>query len=435
MDVVITVHNHSAKVQQLFSELFNGEFHNLYPAELYADYIKYSDMVVTGKDGDNLVLCSPDDGAAPFMNAVWDSLGLPKCARIVMHKERTGERQVKMAIDPQDRDLTLEGIAGKDIIVLDDMVRTGSTIVECCRLLRQGNPGKVCFGVTHFLSGAEARENLNSKYIDEILTLNTIPSVLNRDSQGRLRKKMTVLKIEKWIARFLLQYMGKNAAQVREGLLFRGHVLQEPPLAAAGAGTDSHEQNLPLLPSRRPRRLRAHLAGPGRPCAGNSPTTISSGWAGRNTSSWPPSWAWWTPGTIANPREFLGFYTGEMLPKILDGVSSALLWMEEEPKLRVLLHQKCQGPFHIHPPFPASGEHVMDYHLQCLPYFSLPAVSRGGSVLPHHHGQAGLCPDASRVRQPGEELRPRVLRLPGQRAQEPPLSRHAHPHRPGREGT
>ncbi len=214
VDVVITVHNHSAKVQRLFSELFKGEFHNLYPAELYADYIKYSDMVVTGKDGDNLVLCSPDEGAAPFMNAVWDSIGLAKCARIVMHKERTGERQVKMAIDPaRSGGLTLDGIAGKDIIVLDDMVRTGSTIVECCRLLREGNPGKVCFGVTHFLSGAEARENLNSKYIDEILTLNTIPSVLNRDSQGRLRKKMTVLKIEKWISRFLLQYMGMNAGK------------------------------------------------------------------------------------------------------------------------------------------------------------------------------------------------------------------------------
>lgn len=80
--------------------------------------------------------------------------------------------------------------------------------------------------------------------------------------------------------------------------------------------------------------------------------------------------------------EFLPFYAGEMLPKILEGVSSALLWMEEEPKLRVLLHQKCQGPFHIHPPFPAAGEHVMDYHLQCLPYFSLPAVPEEDLFFP-----------------------------------------------------
>jgi ribose-phosphate pyrophosphokinase len=209
VDVVITVHNHSSKVQKLFSRLFSGEFHNLIPSELYADYIKCSDMVVTGEDGDNLVLCSPDQGAVPFVNAVYDALGLSKAARIVMKKVRTGERQVSLSVS-EESELGLEAIEGKDIIVLDDMVRTGGTIVECCRLLRQGNPRRLCFVVTHFLSSAEARENLNSKSIDEILTSNTIPSVLNRDSQGRLRKKMVVLKIEKWIARFLLNYVGKS---------------------------------------------------------------------------------------------------------------------------------------------------------------------------------------------------------------------------------
>jgi ribose-phosphate pyrophosphokinase len=212
VDVVVTVHNHSSKVQKLFSYLFNGEFHNLLPAELYADYIRYSDMVVSGKDGDNLVLCAPDHGAEPFMKAVYDSLGLPKTSRIIMEKVRDGERKVSMSLS-KGSDLTLAQIEGKDIIVLDDMVRTGSTIVECCRLLRQGKPNRICFGVTHFLSSAEARENLNSPYIDEILTLNTIPAILNRDSQGRLRKKLVVLKIEKWIAKFLLEYMGRDASK------------------------------------------------------------------------------------------------------------------------------------------------------------------------------------------------------------------------------
>jgi ribose-phosphate pyrophosphokinase len=39
-----------------------------------------------------------------------------------------------------------------------------------------------------------------STAIDEILTLNTLPTIQNRDEQGRLRKKMVVLKIEKWLA-------------------------------------------------------------------------------------------------------------------------------------------------------------------------------------------------------------------------------------------
>ncbi|PON19695.1 hypothetical protein C2W62_01245 [Candidatus Entotheonella serta] len=99
------------------------------------------------------------------------------------------------------------------MIVLDDMVRTGGTIVECCNMLREGKPRRVCFGVSHFYSSDEGRENLSAQAIDEILTLNTIPSILNRDSQGRLRKKMVVLKVEKWIARFLLTYMNKDASR------------------------------------------------------------------------------------------------------------------------------------------------------------------------------------------------------------------------------
>ena len=212
VDEVITVHNHSSKVQNLFSRTFGGGFYNLIPNEVYADYLKYSDIVATGRDGDNLVLCAPDMGALPFVREVRESLGLSGAACIVMEKSRTGERQVRMSVSPQS-DITLEQLAGKDVIILDDMVRTGSTVVECGRLLREGNPHKVVFGVTHFYSSPEGRENLNSPALDEILSLNTIPSILNRDSQGRLRKKMVVLKIEKWIARFLLRHLGKNAAK------------------------------------------------------------------------------------------------------------------------------------------------------------------------------------------------------------------------------
>jgi len=47
-----------------------------------------------------------------------------------------------------------------------------------------------------------------SPAIDEILTLNPLPTVLNRDVQGRLRKKLVVLKIEQWIANTLCEILG-----------------------------------------------------------------------------------------------------------------------------------------------------------------------------------------------------------------------------------
>ena len=51
-------------------------------------------------------------------------------------------------------------------------------------------------------------DNTADSAIDEILTLNTLPAVLNRDEQGRLRRKMVVLKIEKWLASALCGIIG-----------------------------------------------------------------------------------------------------------------------------------------------------------------------------------------------------------------------------------
>lgn len=82
-------------------------------------------------------------------------------------------------------------------------------------------------------------------------------------------------------------------------------------------------------------------------------------------------------------QEFLSFFGGEMLPRVLEGLTSALLWTEDEPKLRGLLHQKCSGTFHFQAALPPTGqEHAMDYHLQCLPYFSLPAVPEEDLYFP-----------------------------------------------------
>jgi ribose-phosphate pyrophosphokinase len=216
VDVVLTTHNHSIKVQKVFSQIFDNQFHNLIPYEVYSDYIRKSDMVQCGKNGDNLVLVAPDKGAVPFMEMVYNHLDMPSCKKIILKKVRTGERHVEMSIDEDGSDIDIEGIEGKDLIVLDDMVRTGTTIVQCCELLKSGDPNKVCFGVTHFYTSPEARENLNSNFIDEIMTTNTIPTILNRDSQGRLRRKLTVLKIGKWITRHLNKLIDDDSDQYRK---------------------------------------------------------------------------------------------------------------------------------------------------------------------------------------------------------------------------
>ena len=110
---------------------------------------------------------------------------------------------------------SLADIAGKDVVLFDDMVRTGSTLVKTCQFLRDAKPRRLVFAVTHFYASEEGRIKMADTAIDEILTLNTLPTILNRDEQGRLRKKLVVLKIENWLARNLsgiLQIPWKNRA-------------------------------------------------------------------------------------------------------------------------------------------------------------------------------------------------------------------------------
>ncbi|MBF0199501.1 MAG: ribose-phosphate pyrophosphokinase, partial [Planctomycetes bacterium] len=198
VDEVMTIHNHSESVRNVYSEVFNGHFSDLLPHRLYARYIQESDIV----NFDNLMLCAPDQGALEFVLKTRDACGINDRPYLLMSKDRTGEREVSMELSP-DSPGTYEDIEGRDIIVIDDMVRTGSTIVNCCRILKKYNPRKVVFLVTHFHSSKEGRLNLASDAVDEVVTTNSIPSILNRDVQGRLRHKIAVLKMSRWVAHHL----------------------------------------------------------------------------------------------------------------------------------------------------------------------------------------------------------------------------------------
>ncbi len=199
VDRVMTIHTHSVSTKAIYKEYFNNMLTDIIPTEIYADYMKTSDVV----DMKNLVLCAPDKGARGLVEAMADQFG-GDVPILYMDKERSGEREIDMELSEKSS-VNIENIKDKDIVVFDDMIRTGTTIVRCCELLKKYQPRKIVFCVTHFHSSVESRANLSNTAIDEIITTNTIPSILNRDTQGRLRKKIVVLKLEKWIAKNILE--------------------------------------------------------------------------------------------------------------------------------------------------------------------------------------------------------------------------------------
>lgn len=210
VDAILTVHNHSVAVAELFDKLFDGNFFNISPAELYASYLANHASLTQTDSEKGLIICAPDKGATPFAKEIYEAYlketsgmllkGTPSL--LIMSKERTGERQVTMK-PSADSPTKVEDIAGREVVVCDDMVRTGGTIVACCKQLKAAGASRVLFVVTHFNSSQEVKENLNDDVVDDIITTDTLPNILNRDMQGRLRKKMLVLKIERWIVNVL----------------------------------------------------------------------------------------------------------------------------------------------------------------------------------------------------------------------------------------
>lgn len=207
VDSLVTVHNQSDSVHDVYSRVFDDLYYNLTPYEIYVDYLKNSNIVSYEPDGEGLALCAPDKGARDFVKEMWNRLELPRAKFILLDKERSGERDVDITLHAESES-TFEEINGHSIVLFDDMVRTGSTVVQACQFLKQLNPRKTVFAVSHFYASEEGREKMASNAIDEILTLNTLPTVLNRDVQGRLRRKMVVLKIEQWLSRNLCDILG-----------------------------------------------------------------------------------------------------------------------------------------------------------------------------------------------------------------------------------
>jgi len=199
---VVTVHNHKPDVlAKLYREVYvdAGEhppFISLDVAHIMANFILRTVTVERG--GGNVGFVAPDEGAADFVSRVRQFTGLNEAAMVVLKKTRLGQRTVEIASE-QD----ISQLKGREVFILDDMVRTGGTVASAIKFLAENpksRPENVFFYCTHTYISPEARENLNSPYLTEFITTNTLPNVLNRDDQGRLRRKMVVMKIEKWIA-------------------------------------------------------------------------------------------------------------------------------------------------------------------------------------------------------------------------------------------
>lgn len=119
----------------------------------------------------NPFFIGPDSESAQWVAEIATRLGAPYS---VLKKQRLGDRKVEITL-PE-----LEGIQGRQPILIDDIISTAVTLIETVyQLKNKGFPPPLCIGV-HGIFAGEAFAELGKAGVASIVTCNTIPHPSNQ---------------------------------------------------------------------------------------------------------------------------------------------------------------------------------------------------------------------------------------------------------------
>ena len=120
------------------------------------------------------VLVSPDKGGVERVRRMAEKLDKPW---IGLEKHRLDSEHVELSL-PSSRSVRLEG---KHVVILDDVITTGVTIVEAARLLRRERVGAIIAACTHGLFLRDAFERIKA-VTNEVYTTDTLDSPAEKAS-------------------------------------------------------------------------------------------------------------------------------------------------------------------------------------------------------------------------------------------------------------
>lgn len=157
---VLTMTLHSPQVHGFFG-IPVDHLHAL--RELAAHFQRY--------DLDKTVVVSPDLGNAKEAAAFARLLGVPVAAGA---KQRYPDDRVTIST-------VIGEVAGHDVIILDDEIAKGSTVMELLDRLREQGVASIRVACTHGLFSAGALDRLNEQSdVSEIVCTNTVPIPLSK---------------------------------------------------------------------------------------------------------------------------------------------------------------------------------------------------------------------------------------------------------------
>lgn len=153
---IVTVDIHSEQQEGFVSSPWD----NLYGSYALIPAIKAKRL----KD---LVVASPDKGGVTRATGYAKLLNASGIA--IVYKERD------VAVNNQSEALAMIGdVRGKDVLLVDDMIDTGGTIVSAASHIKQSGAKSVRVAVTHGLFSGKALERISNSPIEEVIVTDTI---------------------------------------------------------------------------------------------------------------------------------------------------------------------------------------------------------------------------------------------------------------------
>ena len=163
------IHMHSSRLSRYL------DYHNYVPVGFFLRHISKGD-----------VLAAPDKGALPLARILSKKSGTPY---VHLQKRRTGPDIISM------KGLTGD-VKGKDVVIVDDMISTGSTIIEASKLLKAAGARRISAVATHGIFAKGCEEKIDASPISKVYVTNTI-------FQRRRSHKIIVLDISPYIRKIM----------------------------------------------------------------------------------------------------------------------------------------------------------------------------------------------------------------------------------------
>jgi ribose-phosphate pyrophosphokinase len=165
---VLTLDLHAGQIQGFFDIPLD----HLYSIDVFLDYFKKI------KVRNGLVIACPDVGGI-------------KMARAYAKRFHAGLAIVdKRRNSPDSTEVMhiLGEVKGKNVILVDDMIATGSSLVEAARAIKKAGANKIFAAITHGVLSGNAVEKVNKSNIDSLMITDSIPL-----EDGKKSKKIKVV--------------------------------------------------------------------------------------------------------------------------------------------------------------------------------------------------------------------------------------------------